>query len=109
MTSKVDKRWQELFEGAMSEVSNWRREHSRASFTEIEEELEQVQTGAGIVSGGWEEDDEFIEISDEDLEDMARAIIEQEDEEKRQAEIDKLADDIAELEAELIVSRGGSA
>ena len=45
MTSKIDKRWQELFEGAMSEVSGWRREHSRASFTEIEEELDRQLAG----------------------------------------------------------------
>jgi uncharacterized protein with PIN domain len=40
MTSKIDERWQELFEAAMSEVADWRREHSRASFAEIEEELD---------------------------------------------------------------------
>ena len=40
MTSKIDKRWQELFEVAMSEVSEWRGQHKRASFTEIEEALD---------------------------------------------------------------------
>lgn len=40
MTSRLDGRWQELFEAAMSEVAEWRREHSRASFVEIEEKLD---------------------------------------------------------------------
>jgi uncharacterized protein with PIN domain len=40
MTSKIDERWQELFEAAMSEVSAWRGHHKKASFTEIEEVLD---------------------------------------------------------------------
>ncbi len=40
MTSKVDERWQELFAAAMSEVAEWRRKHTRASFVEIEEKLD---------------------------------------------------------------------
>lgn len=40
MTSKIDERWQELFEVAMSEVSAWRDQHKKASFTEIEAALD---------------------------------------------------------------------
>ena len=45
MTSKIDKRWQELFEVAMSEVSEWRGHHKKASFTEIEEVLDKQLSG----------------------------------------------------------------
>ena len=45
MTSKIDERWQELFEGAMSEVSVWRDQHQKASFTEIEEALDKQLSG----------------------------------------------------------------
>jgi predicted RNA-binding Zn-ribbon protein involved in translation (DUF1610 family) len=45
MTSKIDERWQELFKVAMSEVTAWRGEHSRASFTEIEEALDKQLAG----------------------------------------------------------------
>jgi predicted RNA-binding Zn-ribbon protein involved in translation (DUF1610 family) len=45
MTGKVDKRWQELFEVAMSEVSEWRGAHKKASFTEIEEVLDKKLSG----------------------------------------------------------------
>ena len=45
MNSKIDERWQELFEVAMSKVSAWRREHKKASFTEIEEALDQQLSG----------------------------------------------------------------
>src|SRR5512137_1538408 len=45
MTSKIDKRWQELFEVAMSEVAGWRGQHLGASFTEIEEKLDKQWAG----------------------------------------------------------------
>lgn len=45
MDSKIDERWQELFEVAMSEVSAWRRAHRKAGFTEIEEALDQQLSG----------------------------------------------------------------
>ena len=45
MSSKIDQRWQELFEAAMNEVTAWRGEHSKASFTEIEETLDQRLSG----------------------------------------------------------------
>ena len=45
MSSKIDERWQELFELAMSEVAGWRRQHLGASFTEIEEALDKQLAG----------------------------------------------------------------
>jgi predicted RNA-binding Zn-ribbon protein involved in translation (DUF1610 family) len=40
MNRKKEKGWQELNEIAMQEISEWRAEHSKASFTEIEETLD---------------------------------------------------------------------
>ncbi|MBN1217704.1 MAG: hypothetical protein JXM69_02150 [Anaerolineae bacterium] len=45
MTSKVDKRWQDLFTAAMSEVAEWRGQHKKASFTEIEAALDKQLSG----------------------------------------------------------------
>lgn len=40
MSSKLDRRWSELFEAAMTEVADWREQHLGATFSEIEEELD---------------------------------------------------------------------
>jgi ribosomal protein L34E len=40
MSSKFDRHWPELFEAAMTEVAEWREQHSKATFNEIEDKLD---------------------------------------------------------------------